>query len=102
MGDILCKIHKSNTRWILALCDFDIYGKKFVEGKLQLDLTTQFYKGETLNEEQVREEIKKCLAEDASFNIVGEEATQIAKDMELITEEGITYIQEIPIALILL
>ena len=47
------KITKS-YRDIVAVCDSSILGKKFEQGNLQLDLKESFYKGEEVQEENLR------------------------------------------------
>jgi len=103
MGDaILCKVHESATRWVVALCDEELYGRKLLEGKRALDLGTAFFKGEPLTKEEAGAEIERCVAEDATFNIVGKRAVALAKEKGIIEEDGIITIQGIPVALVLL
>lgn len=45
-------------RMILAICDDELIGKKIVDGKRQLDVSTQFYGGEKLKEEEIIELIR--------------------------------------------
>ena len=48
---MLVKIHNS-YRKVVAVCDSDIIGKRFDEGKRQLDIRENFYKGDEVNEEE--------------------------------------------------
>ncbi len=97
------KIHKSsNVRPVVAICDSDILGKKFDEGKKQIDVRENFYKGVEMNKEDVLKLIQRQTIEDASFNIVGKESVQIALEAGIITKEGISRIKGIPFALVLL
>jgi len=89
-------------RKIIAICDSELLGKKFEQGKFQLDVKECFYKGNKFNEEQAIEILKKGIIEDATFNIVGKKSTQIALKAGIITQEGIKTIQNIPFALILI
>ena len=98
---ILLKIHNS-YRIVAAVCDKELIGKKLEEGQRQLDLTGSFFKGEEVTKKRLNEEIKRLLAEDATFNIVGEESINFFKEKKLIKEEGIKKIEGIPLALILL
>ena len=43
---ILAKVHKANDRVVLALCDSELFGKRYTEENKQLDLTSEFFKGE--------------------------------------------------------
>ena len=98
---MLVKIQQS-CRYIVAICDSNLIGKRFEEGKLQLDIKESFYKGEEKTREQVLHIIKKMAAEDATFNIVGKESIQTAIESGIISEESIGKIHGILFALILL
>ena len=51
---MLVKVHKNTEGQILlAICDDDLIGKKFEEGNLQLDLSSDFYKGEEKSEDEI-------------------------------------------------
>jgi len=43
---------------LLVITDKDLIGKKFEEGKKQLDLSNKFYQGEEKSKEEVKELIK--------------------------------------------
>jgi hypothetical protein len=98
---MLIKIHKS-YRNVIAICDSNLLGKKFEEGKKQIDLTGEFFNGEEKSELDILEIIKDASTEDATFNIVGEKAVQLALKAGIIDKKGIKKIQGIPIALTLL
>jgi hypothetical protein len=98
---MLVKIIKT-YRDIVAICDTDLFGKKFEEDKFQLDIKESFYNGEEKSKEETIEIIKDMAKEDATFNIVGKESTQAAIEAGIIAEEGIKKIQGIPFALVLL
>ncbi|MEM4259318.1 MAG: DUF424 family protein [Candidatus Pacearchaeota archaeon] len=97
------KIHKSsNVRTVIAICDSDILGKKFEEGKRQLDIRESFYKGTDMNKPDVLKLMKRQTIEDASFNIVGKESIETALEAGIITKKGVFRISGIPFALVLL
>ena len=55
----IVKLHKSpEGKTILAVCDAEIAGKYFEEGDLQLDLSSNFYKGEEMAEPRIKELFK--------------------------------------------
>ena len=74
-------------------------GKKFVEGKIQLDVKESFYNGEEMSENKAMEIIKSANADDATFNIVGNESIKLAIKAGIISKEGIIRVQGIPYAL---
>jgi hypothetical protein len=98
---MLVKIHNS-YRNVVAICDSDLIGKIFEEGNKTIFVNPNFYQGEEKTKEQVEEILENGMAEDYTFNIVGEESVSIALKKGAIKEEGIIKVQNIPIALILL
>jgi len=98
---MLFKKHKS-YREVIAICDTELLGKKFEEGEKNIEIKDHFFKGEEKTEEEILKEIEIASAEDSTFNIVGEKSIKTALKAGIIKENGITTIQEIPIALVLL
>jgi hypothetical protein len=101
MGEILLKVHES-YRWVVAVCDKDIFGRKLHEGKRALDISGQFFDGKEMSEEQATNEIIRCNSEDATFNFVGEKSVALAKKLGIVKSDGIIYIEGIPFGLVLL
>ena len=97
---MLVKIH-NGSRLVVAICDSDLIDKKFEEGKLQIDLTTGFFKGDEKTEEEVREIIEDARREDACFNIVGKKSVRLAKEGGVVKEEGVSEIGGVPLGLVL-
>ncbi len=87
--------YKKNTRQypettsvIVAMCDENLIGKKLVDEKTALDLSTYagFYKGELINAKQATEIIKQSYGdENTSFNLVGKETIAAASQVFSIT-----------------
>lgn len=98
---MLIKIHKS-YRYVIAICDSELLGRKLEQGNKQLDLSGEFFNGEEKAEKEAFEIIKDAAKEDATFNIVGKKATELALKAGIIDKEGIRKIQGIPFALVLL
>lgn len=98
---IKVKLH-SAYRTVVAICDSDLLGKKFEEGKRQLDVRENFYNGEEMSHEELIDLINHQIGEDATFNIVGPKACAAAKEAGIISEETIMTIQDIPFSLVLL
>lgn len=93
----------NSYRTIVAVADSNLVGKKFEEGKFQLDVKENFYKGEKeFSKEEALEIIQDMKKEDATFNIVGEKSVSLALKAGLVTEEEIGKIQGIPFTLVLL
>jgi len=97
---IIVRIIKSH-RDIVAICDFNLLGKKFEEGNFQLEVKESFFKGEKLSEEKAIEILQDMQREDATFNIVGENSIKAALKSKIISEKEVGKIQGVPFALIL-
>lgn len=98
---MLVKIIKT-YRDVVAICDSELLGKKFEQGKFQLDLKKSFFGGDEMNEEKTIEIMRDMEKEDATFNIIGEESINIALKAGIIKKEGIGKIDNIPFALVLI
>tara|TARA_Y100000294_G_C8429258_1_gene286114 strand:+ start:233 stop:544 length:312 start_codon:yes stop_codon:yes gene_type:complete len=93
--ELIVKKHISHEgKIIIAICDKDLLGKKFEQGELQLDLTSNFYKGDLVNED----EIKKILKNAHLMNIVGENSINFVVNNGFIKKENILKIDNIPYA----
>ncbi len=92
----------NSYRDVVAICDSDLIGKIFEEGKFQLDIKESFYRGEQVSEEELLNRIKHFSIEDATFNIVGKNSVRVALKTGIVVEEGIGKIKGIPFALVLL
>jgi len=95
---ILIRLHES-YRKIIAACDSDLMGKKFVEGQLQLDIKDTFYGGKEYPEEKAVEIFRDGAFDDATFNLVGKECIAAALKAGIIEKKGIIKIKGIPHAL---
>jgi len=80
---MIAKLHKtSDGRTVLAVCDSNLIGRKIVEGDLQLDLSSNFYKGEEMSVDRIRELFKVVNI----INLVGEETVKIGVNEGIVAE----------------
>lgn len=98
---MLVKIHNS-YRSIVAVCDSNLIGKKFEEGNRVIEIKETFFGGDEKTEPEAIKDMLRAADEDATFNIVGEQAVTAALKAGIIDESGIMRIQDVPIALVLL
>jgi uncharacterized protein len=91
-----------SKRDVVAICDSELIGRKFEEGKFQLDVKESFFCGKEMNEEETIDIIERMADEDATFNIIGEKSVEAALKAGLIDEDAICKVQGIPFVLILL
>ncbi|VVB79911.1 Uncharacterised protein [uncultured archaeon] len=93
----------NSYRTVVAIADSELIGKKFEEGRFQLDVKENFYKGEKeYSEEDALNLIRDMKKEDATFNIVGEKAVNLAIKAGIIETESFGKIQGVPFTLVLL
>lgn len=95
------KVHES-YRKVIAICDSDLLGKKFEEGKLQLDVRESFYGGREVSEEELSKIMEWESSNDSTFNIVGEKSVDLALKEGVISEGNVSKISDIPFALLLI
>lgn len=95
------KIHKS-YRYVIAICDSELLGKVFEEGKFQLDVKKSFFEGEKADEKEIIKIIQDMSREDATFNIIGKKSVNAALKAGIIDEDAVGEVKEVPFALILL
>lgn len=88
---IYVKVHKGSSE-VIAICDEKLIGKKFSDGKFCLDVKENFYKGELMDEKQVKEVIKNA----SNLNIVGEESVKLALSEGIIEKDCIIKIKGVP------
>ena len=98
---IAIKIH-SYRRRVVAVCDSNLLGKKFEEGVAQLDVRENFFNGKLVTSEEALKTMKLESRDDSCFNIIGKESIKLAKKANIINDQGIAYIDNIPYALVLL
>lgn len=77
---------------VVSLCDAELIGKHFEEGKFALDVTERFYRGEEMNLSQAFE----VLEDATSINLVGKKVIELALGVGLICEDDIITIEGVP------
>jgi len=97
---MLIKVHDA-YRIVVAVCDKELFGKQFREGKKKIDLDGKFFEGEEKTKEEIIDILLNLRKEDATFNFVGEKACKTALELNLINKNGIIRIENVPIALVL-
>jgi hypothetical protein len=89
---ISIKIYKTGEDLLIGACDEKLLGKKFEDGKFQIDVKKDFYDGK-----RITSKILKKYLEDATIaNLVGEETVNSAIDIGLVDPECIIKIKGIP------
>jgi len=89
---ISLKIYKQGSDILVGACDEDLIGKKFEEGKFQIDVKKEFYDGERVT----KDGLKKFLEEATIANLVGKITVKCAIEMGLIDPDFVLKIKGIP------
>lgn len=98
---MLIKIH-STYRHIVAICDKELKGKIFKQGKTVLNIREDFYNGEEKTEKEAIEIMQTMIKQDAMFNIIGKKSINTAIKARIVNPKNIKTVQGIPFILILL
>jgi hypothetical protein len=101
LGNMYLKIHES-YRKVVGLCDSELVGKKFEEGKKQLDVTEHFFKGEEVTHDEAVVRLRQLALDDATFNVVGQEAVKAAIEAGVLGDEGVGEVSGVKFGLVLL
>ncbi len=89
---ISVKKYKQGSDLLIGACDEELIGKKFEEGKLQIDVSKSFYDGERVSSDV----LKKFLEEATIANLVGEKTVKCAIDLGLVDPNCVLKIKDIP------
>ena len=93
--NMITKKHKTHEgKIIISVCDSDLIDKVFDDGKLQIDLNSDFYKGENLDENKIFELLKNCYL--AVF--IGKKSVGFGIKKQIIDESKVIKIKEVPFA----
>lgn len=90
---MIVKVHKNEGRTIVAVCDDELLGKKFEQGNKQLDLTSDFYKGDQYTDKQL---VGDMIRNADVINLVGTISVSLGIDEGLIEKENVVNIDGIP------
>lgn len=85
---VLLKKHQG----VVAVCDSNLVGRLLEEGKLQLDISEHFYKGEEKTEKEIINVLQQC----TNANLVGENAVRIGIKSGIISKDHVIKIKGIP------
>jgi hypothetical protein len=86
------KIFKQGDDIVIGACDEHLLGKKFRDGKFQIDVAKTFYDGERVD----RKKLERFLLDATIANLVGYETVKCAVDLGLVNPECILKIKGVP------
>jgi hypothetical protein len=86
------KKYDTDGQVVVAVCDGDILGKKFKDGKLVLKLDENFYKGDEVCENEVKEALMCATI----ANVAGKRSVACAVECGCIDPDNVIFIDGIP------
>ena len=89
---ISIKIYQRGNDLLIGACDEELLGKKFEDGKFQIDVKREFYEGEKIGPDV----LKKYLADATIANLVGKKTIKCAIDIGLIDPDCVIKIKGVP------
>jgi len=87
------KVHKKDNRTVVAVCDDELIGKKFEQGDKQLDLTSDFYKGDQYTDKAL---VGDMIRNADSINLVGTVSVSLGIEEGLIDKNKIIKVDGVP------
>lgn len=89
---MVAKKYRTEREFLVAVCDKELLGKTLKEGEFSFHVSPEFYGGEEISEEELRE-----LLTDATIaNLIGERCVSLAIKMGFIDEEMVLFIEGVP------
>ena len=89
---ILCKVHESSGRRVLAACDLSLLGKKIKHAEIEFEVRRGFYGGEKISGKK----LAGLLREHDNINLVGHKVVGIALREKIVAEERVLMLGEVP------
>jgi uncharacterized protein len=89
---ISVRVYKQGDDLVIGACDEQLLGKKFRDGKLQIDVAKHFYDGERID----KKTLEKFLLDATIANLVGKETVTCAVDLGLVDPECVLKIKGVP------
>ena len=91
------RIHRGPNGSVLSVCDAELVGRSFSEGKLRLDVSEAFYGGDVVEEGIVVEHLRRA----SSINLVGARTIAVAIREELVDSSCVLTVDGVMHAMVL-
>lgn len=92
MNRMIVKVHKKDEKTVIAVCDTGLLGRIFEQDELQLDLTSDFYKGDEMDEKEAGDLVRNADV----VNLVGRNSVKLGIQEGIIEERNIIEIDGVP------
>jgi hypothetical protein len=85
MPELLLNERDTEKGRLVSVCDADVLGEEFERGEVSLSVDTEFYDGESADEQRVVESLAAC----SVANIVGTHAVSLAVEHGFVDEDNV-------------
>jgi hypothetical protein len=92
--EMYLKIHQHEAETLIAVCDCDILGKKFTQGRLKIEVIADFFAGEKASCSEVEAALKAA----TMANFVGCKSVEHAISLGYVERDCILSIDGVPYA----
>ena len=86
------RIYEHGNDILLCACDENLLGKKFKEGKFQIDVAQNFYNGNRVDKKTLQQHLENATI----ANLVGKETVESALEAGVINSECVLRIDGVP------
>lgn len=92
-GEFWCKIVKTKTEILIAVCDKELLGKKIkIDDDFFIKIKEEFYKERMIDEREAIDLMKKATI----GNIFGERIVKLAEKIGLVSKENVIFFDGVP------
>ena len=91
------KIVSRNGNTMLNMCDSELLGKTFSDGKLVMKISKNYYHDQFVEQEEAKDLLKKS----NNINLVGNETISLSLELGIGTEQAVKLIDKIPFLIII-
>jgi hypothetical protein len=81
---------------LVNICDEELIGRTVREGKLQMNISKEFYLGEVVDASEALDLIRRC----AIVNLAGHRAVSLAVDNSICNRQAIREIENVPFLMV--
>ena len=90
------KVHTTGerygNRYVVAVCDEDLIGKRLKDDKYDITVSERFYKGDKISEEKLIIILKEAI----NVNLIGEKSIEAGIKAGVIKKENVVKIKGVP------
>ncbi len=89
---MIVKKHIDQGKLVLAICDETLLGKRIEDSNLMLDLSSDFYNGTKMSEQEFLKLIKQAYI----INAVGQGVVSILQKEDFVSQEQVNFLNNVP------